>query len=172
MFLDECGFSLNLHLFYGWVLGGGRCVEEVPFCKGGNRSVVGAYSLPSAENPSGLWALWQKLGAWSGFLFEAFLEEAVLPRVPKGSVLVLDNARIHHGSGLVEMVEKAGCSLLYLPPYSPDYNPIELVWSWLKDRVRDLAPRDDEQRIVLIKKAQRALPPQAATKWFQHCGLY
>lgn len=172
MFLDECGFSLNLHRFYGWVLGGGRCVEEVPFCKGRNRSVVGAYSLPSPENPTGLWALWQKIGAWNGFLFEAFLEEAVLPRVPKGSVLVLDNARIHHGKGLVEMVEKAGCWLLYLPPYSPDYNPIELVWSWLKDRVRDLAPRDDEQRVALIKQAQRALPPQAATKWFQHCGLY
>lgn len=172
VFIDECGFSLNLHRFYGWVIGGGRCVEEVPFNKGRNRSVVGAYSWPSPQNPTGLWALWHKIGAWTGFLFEAFLEESVLPFVPKGSVLVLDNARIHHGPELEKIVAKAGCSLLYLPPYSPDYNPIELVWSWIKDRVRVLAPRDDEQREAAIKQAKRELPPKAALGWFQHCGLY
>ena len=171
VFLDECGFALNLHRLYGWCVGGGRCSEEVPFNKGVNRSVVGAYSLPSPVNPTGLWALWQKLGAWSGFLFEAFLEESVLPFLPEGSVLVLDNARIHHGPELAQIVANAGCSLLYLPPYSPDYNPIELVWSWIKQRVRVLAPRDDEQRQAQIRQAQRELPPEAASGWFRHCGL-
>lgn len=171
VFIDECGFALNLHRLYGWVLGGGRCVEEVPLNKGCNRSVVGAYSFPSEANPTGLWALWQKLGAWTGFLFEAFLEESVLPFLPAGSVLVLDNAKIHHGAKLAQIVEKAGCWLLYLPPYSPDYNPIELVWSWIKHRVRTFAPRDDEQREARIRQAQTELPPQAAPGWFRHCGL-
>ena len=107
VFLDECGFSLNLHRLYGWAMGAERCFEAVPFNKGVNRSVLGAYSLPCPDNPTGLWALWQKLGAWTGQLFEIFLREAVLPRLPKGRVLVLDNARIHHGPTLRETVEEA-----------------------------------------------------------------
>lgn len=171
VFLDECGFALNLHRFYGWGERGKRLVEEVPFNKGVNRSVLGAYSLPTPDNPTGLWALWQKLGAWTGVLFEAFLEEAVLPFVPKGSVLVLDNARIHYNPVMQAKVQAAGCSLLYLPPYSPDFNPIELVWSWIKDKVRELAPRTDEQRIADIKTARHALPPEAAQGWLEKAGL-
>jgi len=183
VFLDECGFSLNLHRLYGWVVGGGRCYEAVPFNKGGNRSVLGAFSLPSqgnpsdnpsdnpSGNPSGMWALWQKLGAWNALLFEAFVEEALLPVLPKGSVLVLDNARIHQGQSLREKVEAAGCSLLFLPPYSPDFNPIELAWSWIKHCVRTLAPRDDLARQSAIECAHRALPPDAARHWFRKSGL-
>lgn len=171
MFLDECGFALNLHRLYGWALGGTRCEEEGPFTKGQNRSVVGAFSLPSPSNPTGLWALWQRLGAWTGALFTLFVEEAVLPFVPRGSVLVLDNARIHHGQALLQAVEEAGCSLLFLPAYSPDFNPIELLWSWLKHQVRLLAPRDDDQRQSAIRFAQSLLPPQHATGWFGKCGL-
>jgi transposase len=171
VFLDECGFSLNMHRLYGWAIGGERCVEAVPFNKGINRSVLGAYSLPTADNPTGLWALWQKLGAWTGQLFEAFLCDELLPRLPPGCVLVLDNARIHHGPQLKEMVERAGHALLYLPPYSPDYNPIELVWSWLKNTVRILAPRDDPDRKQAIDDAHKILPPQNALAWFHKCGL-
>jgi transposase len=175
VFLDECGFALNLHPLYGWVygwvIGGGRCVESAPFNKGTNRSVLGAFSLPGEKNPSGLWGLWQKLGAWTSLLFESFVEEAVLPFVPVGSVLVLDNARIHHSHSLAQKVEKAGCSLLYLPPYSPDFNPIELVWSCIKHQVRTRAPRDDDQRETQIYRAAENLPPQAASGWFRKCGI-
>lgn len=171
VFLDECGFALNLHNLYGWCLGGGRLEEAVPFNKGENLSVVGAYSLPCEDNPTGLWALWHKRGAWTGRLFKLFVEEDVLPRLPEGSVLVLDNARIHHGHALKEAVEQAGHCLLYLPPYSPDFNPIEMVWSWLKAKVRALAPRTDEQRLKHIRLAQSVLPPKAAAKWFLKAGL-
>lgn len=66
VFLDECGFALNLHRFYGGAPKGERCFESVPFNKGQNRSVLGAYGWPCAQNPSGLWALEQCLGAWKG----------------------------------------------------------------------------------------------------------
>lgn len=171
VFLDECGFALNLHRPYGWTVGGGRCIEVVPFNRGVNRSVLGAFSLPDATCATGMRALWQKLGAWTRATFEAFLSEGLLPVVPKGSVLVLDNARIHHGGRIQEMVEAAGCSLLYLPPYSPDFSPIELAWSWIKGRVRTLAPRDDTARERDIRRANDALPLEAAPAWFKHCGL-
>ncbi len=110
VFLDECGFALNLHRLYGWAPKAERCCEMVPFNKGKNRSVVGAYSWPGAANPSGLWALWQRLGAWDGAGFEQFVEEALLPQLPAGSVLVMDNARIHHRVTRREKVEAKGGS--------------------------------------------------------------
>jgi len=171
VFLDECGSSLSLYRLYGWVVGGGRCLEVVPLTKGANRSVLGAFSLPSPQCPNGMRALWQKLGAWNRECFEAFLSDGLLPLLKPGSVLVLDNARFHHGGQIEALVENAGCSLLNLPPYSPDLNPIELAWSWIKHYVRTLAPRDDGARERDIQAARQALPHQAARNWFQHCGL-
>ena len=66
VFLDECGFASNLRRLYGWAIGGGRCIDTVPQTRAKNRSCLGAFSLPSQHNPTGLWALWQKLGAWNG----------------------------------------------------------------------------------------------------------
>lgn len=171
VFIDECGFSLNLHRLYGWARRGERCLETVPFNKGKNRSVLGAYSWPCSQNPTGLWALETRLGAYCGDSFEAFVQEVLLPRLPPGSVLILDNARIHHRQTLQEIVEAAGCRILYLAPYSPDFNPIELVWSWLKEAVRRLKPRTDAQRQLDIQNAAAQLPPQAAHGWFQLAGI-
>ena len=171
VFIDESGFALDLYRRYGWGIGGGRLYEEVPVNTGVNRSVVGAYSLPSSENPTGLWALWQKLGSWTREYFEIFLSEGLLPLLPRGSVLVLDNASIHKGDEVKRLVQEAGSSLLYLPPYSPDYSPIEPVWGWLKNYVRIIKPVDDEQRQSTIFQAKLALPPQHAAAWFAHCGL-
>ncbi len=156
---------------YGWAIGGARCVEVAPQTRAKNRSCLGAFSLPSAFNPTGLWRLWQKLGAWNSLLFEAFVVDELLPLLPPQSVLVLDNARIHQSQSLQHSVEEAGHRLLFLPPYSPDFNPIELVWGWLKNCVRYLAPEGDEQRQDCIRKAQHALPPQHAYAWFRKCGL-
>lgn len=170
VFIDECGFGLNLSRLYGWIMGGGRCFEEMPFTKGVNRSVMGAFSLPTATCPNGMRALWQKLGAWNRASFEAFLQDGLLPLLEPGSVLVLDNARFHHGGAIQALVEQAGCSLLYLPPYSPDFNPIELAWSWIKHLVCSLAPRDDNQREKDIHFASHQLPNHAPA-WFKHCLL-
>lgn len=171
VFLDECGFALNLHRLYGWALRGERCVETVPFNRGKNRSVLGAYGFPGPENPTGLWALEQRLGAYNTQTFEAFVAHSLLPQLPPGSVLILDNARIHHGPNLQTLVEKAGCHLLYLPPYSPDFSPIELLWSWFKDHVRKQAPRTDTLRQLTIEDTARQIPHKAASGWFQKCGI-
>lgn len=171
VFLDECGFALNLYRLYGWAPKGERCVAQVPFNKGKNRSVLGAYGFPRPENPTGLWAIAQRLGAWTGETFEEFVGHSLLPQLPAGSVLVMDNARIHHRQTLQELVAAAGCRILYLPPYSPDLNPIELLWSWLKDNVRHRAPRTDELRQAAIENAANLVPADAATGWFQKCRI-
>ena len=99
------------------------------------------------------------------------MQDGLLPLLERGSVLVLDNASIHRGGEIHQLVAAAGCSLLYLPPDSPDFNPIEPVWSWIKHRVRTVAPRDDEHRQDAIQEAAAQLPPSAAVAWFRHCGL-
>lgn len=171
VFLDECGFASNLSRLYGWAIGGARCMETSPHTRTQNRSCLGAFSLPCQANPTGLWALWQKNGAWNGLLFELFIMDELLPRLPPASVLVLDNARIHKSHALQQAVEAAGHRLLFLPAYSPDFNPIELVWNWLKNWVRHCAPEGDEPRKQAIRAAQAALPPKHAQAWFRKCGL-
>jgi hypothetical protein len=114
VFLDECGFGSSLYRLYGWVMGGGRCWEEVPWTKGHNLSLLGAFSLPSCGCANGLLLLWHKTGAWNRACFEAFLQDGLLPLLAPGSVLVLENARFHHGPRITDLVEAAGCSLALL----------------------------------------------------------
>ena len=109
VFLDECGFSLALYLLFGWGPAKERLVEAVPARRGVNLSVLGAFDL------EGMVAITSKEGAMKRVDVETFLREELLPRLLPGSVLVLDNARIHHGGDIEKIVSEAGCSLWYLP---------------------------------------------------------
>ena len=164
MFLDESGFSLALYRLYGWGPKGQRLVEAVPSKRGVNLSVLGAFDV------EGMLSITSKPGAMKRVDLEAFLREDVLPKLLPGSVLVLDNARIHHGGQIEQIVAAAGCSVLYLPPYSPDFSPIELAWGWVKAFVRRLRPRDEASREEAVAKAVAALPAQFASGWFAKCG--
>jgi transposase len=165
VFIDESGFSLSLYQHYGWAARKERLVEAVPFNRGKNLSVLGALGL------QGMLSFRHKPGAMKREDVEAFLREDVLPSLLAGSVLVLDNARIHHGGRIRAIVEEAGCSVLYLPPYSPDFSPIELAWGWVKNRVRQRCPRDDKSRIAAVEESVQALPAAFAPHWFRNCGV-
>jgi transposase len=173
VFLDECGFSLSLHLPYGWGPAKERLVEAVPWQRGQNLSVLGAFDV------EGMVALTSKQGAIKRVDLETFLREDLLSCLLPGSVLVLDNARIrrvargatdHHGGDIETIVSEAGCSLLYLPPYSPDFSPIELAWGWIKRFVRRVCPRDEASRAAALEQAVAALPVEFAPGWFRKCG--
>jgi transposase len=153
-----------LHLLYGWGPTKERLVEAVPAQRGVNLSVLGAF------DGEGMVAVTSKQGAMKRVDVETFLQEELLPRLLPGSVLVLDNARIHHGGDIEKIVSEAGCSLLYLPPYSPDFSPIELAWGWIKRFVRRLCPRDEASRAAAIQKAVACLPAEFAPGWFRKCG--
>ena len=140
-------------------------MEAVPFNRGKNLSVLGALGL------QGMLSFRHKPGAMKREDVEAFLREDVLPSLLAGSVLVLDNARIHHGGRIRAIVAEAGCSVLYLPPYSPDFSPIELAWGWVKNRVRQRCPRDDKSRIAAVEESVQALPAAFAPHWFRNCGV-
>ena len=164
VFLDECGFSLALYRPFGWGARKERLREAVPCNRGVNLSVLGAF------DQEGMVALTSKQGAMKRVDFEKFLRDDLLPRLEPGATLVLDNARIHHGGAIEQIVSSAGCSLLYLPPYSPDFSPIELAWSWIKNVVRCGVPRDNASRLALVNEAVQALPERHAPAWFRKCG--
>ncbi len=76
-------------------------------------------------------------------MFEMWLETCLLPALEPGQVVVMDNATFHKGGRFEQLIQDAGCKLLYLPPYSPDFNKIEQCWSWLKSRIRKKLDRFD-----------------------------
>jgi transposase len=164
VFLDEMGVSRTLCLLYGWGDRREPLVESVPCNRGKNLSVLGAF------DSLGMICTQSQLGAMNRENFEAFLEVDLLPQLTCGSVLVLDNASIHHGGRIAALVEKAGCRLLYLPPYSPDFNPIELAWGYVKRLIRRACPRSDASRLQALSDALAAIPDCLAAACFRHFG--
>jgi transposase len=137
----------------------------VPFNRGKHLSVLGALHI------EGMLSFRHKTGAMKRTDVEMFLKEDVVPWLLPGSVIVLDNAKIHKGGKTQQIVEGAGCRLLYLPPYSPDFSPIEPAWGWIKNRVRSCCPRDDDSRIAAVEESVAALPAEFAPNWFRNCGI-
>jgi transposase len=163
VFLDEAGFSLALSVLYGWGKKGTPLIEAVPARRGTNLSVLGAFDI------EGMVATTSKQGAMTRADFEQFLHADLLPRLLPGSVLVMDNASIHKGGRIECLVSKASCHLLYLPAYSPDLNPIELAWAFVKRLVRKCGPREDATRQQAVEVALAAIPQTLAPACFRHC---
>lgn len=102
--------------------------------------------------------------------FLCFLETTLLPTLPKGSVLVMDNWTVHHGEEVRELVERFGCSLLYLPTYSPDLNPIEHLFAKLKAFVKRLRPDSTDKLVQAFCDAVKNVSSQNVRNAFKHCG--
>ena len=103
-------------------------------------------------------------------LVEMWLEQGLLPQLQAGDVIVMDNASFHHAQTIEELVAAAGCELWYLPAYSPDYNPIELMWSKVKSILRKIEARSNEALLLAIGTALSGVTAKDATHWLAHCG--
>ena len=164
MFLDEAGFSLSLSLPYGWGKRGMPLVESVPSRRGKNLSVLGAIDV------EGVVAHTSKEGAMTRADVEWFFRRDLLPRLLPGAVLVLDNASIHKGGQIERLARRAGCRVMYLPPYSPDLNPIEMIWSFVKRLVRREGPRDEASRRTAVASGLASVTAELAISCFRHCA--
>ena len=105
-----------------------------------------------------------------GEVFLAYLEQVLCPRLQPGHIVVMDNLPAHKVAGVREQIEKAGAQLLYLPPYSPDFNPIEPAWSKVKQLLRGAKARTVEVLEIAVAQALSAITPENASAWFTHCG--
>jgi transposase len=103
-------------------------------------------------------------------VFEAFLEHVLVPKLRPGDIVILDNVGAHKPEGMRGLIEAAGASLIFLPPYSPDMNPIEHCWSKLKAALKDFGARTVEDLHKAIRRAMDLVCADDAMGWFTHCG--
>jgi len=131
--------------------------------------------------PQGRWEVLTTLGAMSlrgidaamtiesatdGEVFKGYVKQVLCPKLRLGDVVILDNLATHKIQGVREVIEATGARLLYLPPYSPDFNPIESMWSKIKQILRCHAPRSDEQLLLAAETAFQSISATACKGFF------
>ena len=165
-FVDETSTNLTYGRRYARAEGGQRAHQATPLHGGPNVTLVAALT------PNGLQAAMTVSGAVNGDVFAAYLDQVLGPTLAPGDVVVLDNLPAHKVAGLAERVEARGARLLYLPPYSPDFNPIELAFSKLKTWLRTAQARTREALEAVIQAATDWITESDAKNWFDHCSYY
>lgn len=163
IFIDESGVNLALARLYARSPKGQRVRGTRPQKRGKNVSLIGALGL------NGVIAQVSLLGATDGLTFEALIAQRLVPNLWPGACVLMDNCSIHNGEEIEQWITQAGARLIYLPPYSPDFSPIENCWSKIKSVLRSIAARTYLDLAEAIEKAFEAVSPDAIRGWFTHC---
>ena len=164
VFVDEMGTNTSLSPLYAWAPTGERASCSVPRNRGPNTTLLSSMSL------EGMGPSLVVEGATNREVFEAYVEQILSPKLRPGQVVVMDNLIAHKGDRVRELIEGRGCELIYLPPYSPDFNPIEEAFAKIKGLVRKAEARSREALVEAIGKAISALSAHDARGFFEHCG--
>ena len=165
VFVDECSTNTSLAPLYGWARRGERVHQKAPRNWGKNVTL-----LSSIGKERGMGASLVVEGSTNAAVFETYLREVLCPTLEEGQVVVMDNLSAHKGGRVRELIEGRGCELVYLPPYSPDFNPIEQAFSKLKGYLRAACARSRETLMEVIGEALRTITASDAAGYFEHCG--
>jgi transposase len=166
VFVDETWASTNMARRYGRAPLGERLVDAVPHGHWQTTTFVAALRVEGLTAPMVI------DGAVNGDLFVAYVEQVLVPTLRPGEVVVLDNLSSHKRAAVRQAIERAGCRLLYLPPYSPDFNPIEPAFAKLKALLRKAAKRTVSELWEFLGQALDAFAPAECRNYFQHCGYH
>ncbi len=164
LFVDEMGVNISLSPLYAWSRRGERAFGSAPRNWGKN------VTLLASITHRGVGPCLAVEGPTTREVFEAYLERVLAPTLEPGRVVVMDNLSAHKGGRVREIVERAGCELIYLPPYSPDLNPIERAFSKVKGLLRRAEARTREALIEAMGWALEAVSARDARGFFGHCG--
>ena len=146
VFVDEMGTTTSLAPLYAWAPKGERARCEVPRNRGKNTTLLASMTA------EGMGSCLAVVGSTTKAVFEAYLERVLAPTLRPGQVVVMDNLASHKGEKVRELIEGRGCELLYLPPYSPDFNPIDEAFAKVK---------------ALLRKGCARLGPAPARHWWR-----
>lgn len=160
IFLDESGVNLAMIRMYARALKGQRARGSKPQKRGKNISLLTALSLNEVVASINIY------GAVDGVTFEAFIANKLVPKLWKNACVVMDNARIHLGEKIRELIEQAGAKLIYLSPYSPEFSPIENFWSKVKAILRKVKARNYKDLINAITDSMLKVTKNDIRNWF------
>lgn len=163
-FIDESGINLGLTRLYGRAAPGKRVVEATPGTSGSHYTMVATLGL------SGIKAPWLFQGAMNTITFETYVEQVLVPALRPGDWVICDNLPAHKSSTTSSLIESCGARVVFLPPYSPDLNPIELCWSKVKTALRATKARTFDNLVDAVADALRSVSLADIEAWFAHCG--
>jgi transposase len=165
IFVDEAGVNTAMTRRFARAPRGERAHDSAPRNYGEQTSLISALDLER-----GLLATMTVQGAVDTLCFDAYLTQVLGPRLRRGDVVVLDNLGAHKASCLEQVAEARGARVLWLPPYSPDYSPIENCWSKIKTALRAAKARTRDELDKALAKAIELVTKADIRGWFTHCG--
>jgi transposase len=164
VFVDECGTHTSLAPIYGYAPRGERLRLSVPRKRGKNTTLLSSMTV------GGMGPSLTVEGATTARVFETYVRKVIAPKLKEGQIVVMDNLGAHRPKRVRELIEQQGCQLIYLPSYSPDYNPIEEAFAKIKNLLRKTAARTKEALVEAIGVALSAVSSADARGFFDHAG--
>ena len=164
MFIDETGTHIGMTRTYARALRGHPAVGVAPRNRGQTLTLI------SAMTHLGIQSQMVIEGAVTGDVFVEYVRQVLLPKLRAGQVVIMDGLGAHHRPEVKTLLEASGCSLILLPSYSPDFNPIECAFAWLKAYLRSVGAGTRKELIAAIARAGRLIGEVLASAWFVGCG--
>jgi transposase len=164
VFVDECSTNISLSPIYARAPKGERAIGLAPRNWGKNVSLI------CAIDAGGVKPSMSVEGAVDARAFETYVEHFLAPTLKRGQIVVMDNLSVHKGKRVEQLIEEAGATLLFLPPYSPDFNPIEQAFSKVKGILRKAGARTREALVETTGRALDAITPEDIRGSYSDCG--
>jgi len=163
-FLDEAGATTVLTRLYARAIGGQRTTEAVPRNYGASTSMIATMGVAGVE------AAMMIEGSVDTVVFNEYCQKVLRPTLKAGDVIVLDNLGAHRASRIEAIAGECDARVVWLPPYSPDFSPIELMWSKVKTYLKKVKARTQEELEKAIAAALKTITISDCANWFRHCG--
>ena len=164
IFLDESGLKTNMTRLYGRARGGNRCTDSAPCGRWETVTILSSIRL-DGETESLVFE-----GAVDRKMFDAYIKEGLAPTLRPGDIGVMDNLSAHKSQDACNAIRERQAEVFFLPAYSPDFNPIEKMWSKVKQILRGIKPRTEEELFAATATALNAVTADDALGWFDSCG--
>ena len=164
VFVDEMGSQLGMTRLYARSARGERAKGTSIRNRGSNTTTIGALSLTQMQ------AAFVFEGATDKLAFMTFITQVLVPTLQPGQIVVMDNLGAHRVKAVRQAIQAAGCALVFTPPYSPEFNPIEECWSKVKTILRTIGATTKESLRSAISAALTSITPPDITGWFIHAG--
>ena len=163
VFVDEAAAKTNMTPLYGWSPKGKRCYGRAP-CNWSTTTMLSSIRLDGTSEG----IIFN--GGVTKEIFREYIEDVLLPSLKPGDIIVMDNLRAHKADFNWYKFKRRKVGIKHLPPYSPDFNPIEMMWSVVKNKLRRVSPQDDLAMWREVSLAHLDITPEMARNWFEHIG--